>query len=124
VAVLRYDDGLSTCETRWGTFTDPWTHQPQPRCGYVLKGTDGTISSWDYAETLHVQTRECPQGRDLPVPPLAAPHQNPIQHFLHHLETGAPLIGPLTPEISRLGQQIVDTAVLSAASGRVERLVS
>jgi predicted dehydrogenase len=124
IAVLRYEFGLSCCETRWGTFTDPWTHQPQPRCGYVLKGADGTIASWDYADSLHIQTRDCPQGRDMPVPPLTAPHQNPVQHFLHHLETGAPLIGPLTPAISRLGQQIVDTAVLSAASGRVERLVS
>ena len=43
VSVVRYARGLSTFETRWGTFTDPWTHQPQPKCGFVLKGTDGTI---------------------------------------------------------------------------------
>ncbi len=24
---------VSKFETRWGTFTDPWTHQPQPKCG-------------------------------------------------------------------------------------------
>lgn len=123
LAVLRYDFGMSSCETRWGTFTDPWTLQPQPRCGYVLKGTDGTIATWDYAETLQVQTRSQPEIHEVPVPVLMAPHQDPIQHFLHHLDTGAPLIGPLTPEISRLGQRIVDTAVLSASSRRVEALV-
>ena len=123
IAVLRYEFGLSKCETRWGTFTDPWTHQPYPRCGYVLKGTEGTIASWDYADSVQVQTRDCPQGKELPAPALAAPHQNPIQHFIHHLETGAPLIGPLTTGISRLGQRIVDTAALSAQSGKIEPLV-
>ena len=44
VTVARYASGLSKFETRWGTFTDPWTHQPQPRCGFVLKGTEGTIA--------------------------------------------------------------------------------
>ena len=37
--VARYDLGLSKFETRWGTFTDPWTHQPQPKCGFVVVGT-------------------------------------------------------------------------------------
>ena len=45
VAIIRYSFGLSKSETRWGTFTDPWTHQPQPKCGFVLKGTSGTIST-------------------------------------------------------------------------------
>ena len=45
ITVARYAFGLSTFETRWGTFTDPWTHQPQPKCGFVLKGKDGTIAA-------------------------------------------------------------------------------
>ena len=48
---------LSKFETRWGTFTDPWTLQPQPKCGFVIVGSEGTISSYDYEEVIRVQTR-------------------------------------------------------------------
>ena len=38
IVVARYAHGLSKFETRWGTFTDPWTIQPQPKCGFVIAG--------------------------------------------------------------------------------------
>jgi glucose-fructose oxidoreductase len=114
VAVLRYDCGLSKTETRWGTFSDPWTHQPQPRCGFVLVGSEGTVSCEDYATSIRVQTREKPEGFEVAADTLVSPNRNPIEHFIHHLETGTPLIGPLSLEISRIGQQIVDTAFQSA----------
>jgi glucose-fructose oxidoreductase len=124
IAVARYSFGLSKFETRWGTFTDPWVMQPQPKCGFVLKGTEGTLASYDAEDHVRVQTRDCPEGRDIPAPPLQAPLRNPIEYFLHCLGTGVPIDGPLSPETSRIGQQIVDTAVLSAESGRVMPLVA
>lgn len=123
VTIARYESGLSKYETRWGTFTDPWTRQPQPKCGFVIVGTAGTISSYDLEPTVRIQTRQNPAGEDLPVDALATPHRNVIEHFIHHLETGAPLLGPLTPEISRIGQQIVDTAILSAREKRTVKLI-
>ena len=36
ITICKYPFGLSKFETRWGTFTDPWTLQPQPKCGFVL----------------------------------------------------------------------------------------
>ncbi len=114
LTVIRYRTGLSRTETRWGTFTDPWTHQPQPKCGFVIRGSEGTLSCYDYEKTVRVQTRARPEGYDVPVDVISAPNRNPIEHFINHLETGAPLIGPLTLEISRIGQQIVDTAFQSA----------
>ncbi len=124
VTILHYATGLSTCQTRWGTFTDPWIQQPQPKCGFVLKGEDGTISSYDYAPTIRVQTRANPAGEDLPVDPLEAPFQNPIQYFVHCITEGLPIEGPLSPKFSRIGQQIVDSAVLSARSGKTVKLVT
>ena len=50
ITVARYAQGLSKFETRWGTFTDPWVTQPQPKCGFVITGTHGTISSYAYAD--------------------------------------------------------------------------
>jgi glucose-fructose oxidoreductase len=123
VTVARYEQGLSKFETRWGTFTDPWTLQPQPKCGFVLVGTDGTIGSYDYEPTIRVQTRDHPEGRDLPVDTLLPPFQNPIQYVIHCLETGQPVQGPLSPPLCRIGQQIVDSAVLSAREKRTVPLV-
>lgn len=123
ITVARYGVGLSKFETRWGTFTDPWTHQPQPKCGFVVKGTEGTVSSYDYERTLRLQTRECVEGRDVPVDMLEPPYQNPVQYVIHCLESGAAIEGPLSPAIARIGQQIVDTAMQSAREKRTVRLI-
>ncbi|MFP6596741.1 MAG: Gfo/Idh/MocA family oxidoreductase [Candidatus Hydrogenedentota bacterium] len=123
ITIARYAHGLSKFETRWGTFTDPWTHQPQPKCGFVIVGKEGTIASYDYAPTIRVQSREKPEGEDVEVDTLAEPIQNPIQYVVHCLEHEQPIEGLLSPEISRIGQQIVDTAAQSAREGRTVPLV-
>ena len=122
VTIARYTTGLSTFQTRWGTFTDPWVHQPQPKCGFVLVGRDGTISSYDYEECLHVQTRHQPQAVPFPAEALAPPFENPVQYFLHCLEQGVDVEGPLSVEISRIGQRVVDAAVRSALEKRTVSL--
>jgi predicted dehydrogenase len=122
IVVARYAHGLSKFETRWGTFTDPWTIQPQPRCGFIIAGTDGTISSYDYDDYITVQTRRRPRPHVVRAPAPRAPHQNPVQYLLHCLDSGTPLDGPVSLPISRIGQEIVDAAVRSAASGRTVRL--
>lgn len=123
VTVARYARGLSRFETRWGTFTDPWTHQPQPKCGFVIVGTDGTISSYDLEPTIRLQTRAWPGGFDLPVDELRSPVSNPVEYFVHCLESGTSPEGPLDPAISRIGQQIVDTAIESARQKRTLPLI-
>jgi predicted dehydrogenase len=123
VTIARYSSGLSKFETRWGAFTDPWTFQPQPKCGFVIVGTAGTISSYDYEPTIRVQTRAHPAGETLAVDTLLSPYQNPVQYLIHCISTGEPISGPLAPEISRIGQQIVDSAVLSARERRTVALL-
>ncbi len=113
ITIARYASGLSKFETRWGTFTDPWTHQPQPKCGFVIIGTDGTISSYDFENTIKIQTRENPEGFNMAVDQLKSPYRNPIEYIIHCLETGSPVEGPLSPEISRIGQMLVDAAFRS-----------
>jgi glucose-fructose oxidoreductase len=126
ITIVRYDianSGLSKFETRWGTFTDPWTHQPQPKCGFVLVGRDGTIASYDYETKIRVQTREKPEGFEVPADALSAPNDSPINYFLNRLESGRPVEGPLSPTIARIGQQIIDTAIQSAREKRTLALV-
>jgi len=122
VTIARYEEGLSTFQTRWGTFSDPWMNQPQPKCGFVMVGTEGTIASYDREDSVRVQTLERPDGVDVPADGLQAPFQDPIQCFVHSIETGEPIYSPLSPEIGRIGQQMVDSAVESARQRRTVEL--
>ncbi len=122
ITVARYESGLSKFETRWGTFSDPWVHQPQPKCGFVVVGSAGTISSYDYEPTVRVQTSEHPEGRDLPCDELTPPNQNPVQYVIDCLENNRSLEGPLSPTVSRIGQQIADAAVQSVREKRTVQL--
>ena len=124
ITIARYGDWLSTFHTRWGTFTHPWIHQPQPKCGFVLKGTEGTIANYDYEPIIRLQTRRHLSGQVIPVDPLRRPQQNPVQYFLHCLETGSPVEGPLSVATSRIGQQIVDTAGQSAKLRKPMKLLT
>ena len=82
ITVLRYACGLSKMETRWGTFSDPWTLQPQPKCGFVIVGTKGTISSYDFEDHVTVQTADHPEPVAQPVDQLLAPHRAPVEYVL------------------------------------------
>jgi len=123
ITIARYDCGLSKFETRWGTFTDPWKAQPQPKCGFVLKGTEGTIASYDYEPAVRMQTLKNPAGIEVPVDKLKPPFQNPIQYFIECLRQERAPEGPLDPGLSRIGQQMVDTAIISACLQKTMLLV-
>ncbi len=114
ITIARYERGLSKFETRWGTFTDPWTHQPQPKCGFVIVGDKGTLSSYDYEAYVRLQDADHQAGIEIPADPLEPPYENPVQYFVHCLANNQPITGPLSPQISRIGQLIVDAAVASA----------
>jgi len=117
VVVARYPEALSTFQTRWGTFTDPWTHQPAPRCGFVVVGTDGTITSWDYAEHVTLQTHEIPEGTEVPVDVIPDHESGGLANFVWCLTEHAALDGPLSAEISLAGQRIVQAAIRSVETG-------
>jgi glucose-fructose oxidoreductase len=125
ISICRYDipnSGLSKFETRWGTFTDPWIAQTQPRTGFVLTGRAGTIASHDYGKTVRVQTRQHEQGEEIPVDELKPPMNNPVNYLIHCLETGTGIEGPLSPATARIGQQIVDAARRSAKEKRTVKV--
>jgi predicted dehydrogenase len=123
ITVCRYATGLAKIETRWGTFTDPWTIQTQPKCGFVLAGTNGTISSYDYEGHVTVQTRKNPEHTQVPADPLPPGRRSAVEYMLARIEDGAPISGPLDPALSLVGQRIVDSAVLSAETKRTVPLV-
>ena len=72
----------------------------------------------DYEERVLIQTQKHPEARLIGVETLEAPNRNPIEYMLDCIERDAPIEGPLSPELSRIGQQIVDTAYQSAREKR------
>jgi len=123
ITVARYATGLSKFETRWGAISDPWTQQPQPRCGFIVRGSEGTIASWDYEDHVTLQTRSHPQGQRIEVGGPESPRRNPVEYVLDCLAEGRPIEGPLSVEMSRIGQQIVDAAQESVRRGVVVPLL-
>ncbi|WP_274627509.1 Gfo/Idh/MocA family protein [Arvimicrobium flavum] len=124
ITVCRYRRGLSKFETRWGTLTDPWTQQTQPKCGFVLAGTKGTVSCYDYEPYVTLQTRSAPLPAQIPVDTLPPGRRGAVDYVLARIADDGPITGPLDPELSLVGQRIIDSAVLSAASKRTVPLVS
>lgn len=120
VVIGHYTGGLSTFETRWGTHTDPWTLQPQPNCGFVINGTEGSISSWDYDDGVTVHRGGA--ARRVTLDDIADEDRNALSNVIAHLRDGRPLDPPLTMPISRAGQAIVEAAVRSAETGALVRL--
>jgi len=124
ITVCRYARGLSRMETRWGTFTDPWTIQPQPKCGFVFVGNDGTLSSYDYEDHVTVQTRARPEPHRIPADSLGEGRRNPIEYVLDCIARESPIGGPLAPALCLTAQRIVDTAALSAHEKRTLELIA
>ncbi len=124
ITVCRYARGLSKFETRWGTLTDPWLQQPLPKCGFVLVGTDGAISSYDYDDHVTLQTRAEPAHVKVPVDVLPPGRRNPLEYVLARIEDGAPITGPLDPAFCLTGQRMIDSAMLSATTKRTVPLIA
>jgi len=116
VVVGHYPTGLSVFETRWGTFTDPWTQQPSPHCGFVLNGSAGSITSWDYAETITPALRRARRAARRREPEPA--DRSALANLIAHLDDGRPLDAPLTAQTSQAAHRIVEAAVRSAATNR------
>jgi predicted dehydrogenase len=123
ITVCRYERGLSKFETRWGTTTDPWTQQPQPKCGFVLVGTTGSISSYDYDAFVTVQTRTAPTPVEIPVDKPLPGRTGPIDYMIDRITRDLPVDGCLAPDLCLMGQRIVDTAFESARQKRTLALL-
>ena len=122
ITVARYARGLSKFETRWGTLTDPWTQQPQPKCGFVLVGRDGSISSYDYDAFVTLQTRAAPAPSQVPADALPEGRRGPVEYMLARIAGAGPIEGPLDPALCLIGQRMIDSAVRSAAEKRAVEL--
>ncbi len=118
VTVARFKGGISTYRTRWGTITDPWLIQTQPKSGFIVVGEKGTIASYDYEGGIHVQTRREPQPVWLAADEATVPRLNIVQYMIDCLANGQGVTGPCSAKISLVGQQVMDAAKRSAREGK------
>ena len=123
VVAAAYSRGLSTFQTKWGTFSNPWDAQNAPACGFVVVGTGGTISSRDFAPEVFVQTLANPASTGIPVDEPRLEQTGALAHVVHCLDNGTRPSGPSSKELSRMGQQIVDTAIRAVATGQTTELL-
>jgi glucose-fructose oxidoreductase len=124
ITVCRYARGLSKMETRWGTFTDPWTIQPQPEVrascswGRTARSRAGTTTPMSPCRRGRGPSRTpyrwtaCRRGR-----------RTPVEYVLGLLERGERPEGCLDPELCLTAQRIVDTAAQSAREKRTLELL-
>ena len=119
VVIGHYATGLSVFETRWGTHTDPWSLQPEPHCGFVFNGPDGSISSWDYDDKVTLHHRGSVER--ISIDSTSAEDQNALSNLIAHVNSGRSLDPPLTAAMSLAGHAIVEAAFRSAQS---QKLVS
>lgn len=121
--IAHYETGLSTFRTSWETISDPWEHQPTPRCGFEVRGERGAIRSYDYDDAVTVQTTEDPAGRRVKVDELSSPLTGAIEYFLHCIKDEQSIeFGPLSAQLNRDSQRIVDAARRSADIGETVSL--
>lgn len=113
VVVADYETGLSVFETRWGTLSDPWVTQPSPRCGFVVTGTTGSITSWDYEPHVTINRGNEAETERVPSDTPATEDENALANLISHLLHGRPLDEPLSAGTSRLGQLIFEAALRS-----------
>jgi glucose-fructose oxidoreductase len=123
ITVARYATGLSKFETRWGTISDPWTQQPIPKCGFILVGTRGAISSYDYDDFVSLQMRGSSPPEQIPVDQPKPGRRGAIEYMVDAIRNDRPVEGPLDPQVSLIGQRIIDTALLSARTKRTQPLL-
>jgi hypothetical protein len=86
-------------------------------------GTQGTLSSYDYDPVVTIQTVEQQAHRAIAADALPAGRRAPVEYMLDCIANNTDVTGPLSPDLSRIGQQITDSAVLSAREKRTVALL-
>ncbi|MBM3882282.1 MAG: Gfo/Idh/MocA family oxidoreductase [Verrucomicrobia bacterium] len=115
--VARYAGALGVFEGSWTTY------EPDLPGGPILYGTQGTlvVDEWGKqpAICLHHGPGAVTRHAGLPLP---SGRRTIAEEFIHHLETGDPLPPTLEPQFNADATAVVDAAMRSAASGRVESI--
>jgi predicted dehydrogenase len=113
ILLMKYASAFGVAEASW-TQTVSYA-SPNP----IAYGTEGSLAISDGKVTLQ---RVGGETEAIEPPPLQAPLQNGPQYFLHCLQTGAPVEGFCSMEISRDAQEILEAGKRAADTGVTQAL--
>ena len=91
--------GFPSSRRAGARFTDPWTQQPQPKCGFVLVGSRRHDLQLRLRRPRHRADARGAGAWRVPVDMLAARPAPPVEYMLARIDDGEPITGPLDPEL-------------------------
>ncbi len=113
IILMKYPNAFGVAEASW---TQPVGYAtPNP----VAYGTEGSLAV--SGNSLIIQRPDKP-AETIEAPPTQAPRRSGPEYFLHCIETGEPVEGFCSIEVSRDAQEILEAGKLAADSGRTVKL--
>ncbi|MCH2379059.1 MAG: Gfo/Idh/MocA family oxidoreductase [Pedosphaera sp.] len=111
VLLMQYPKAIGIAEASW-TQIDKFTSYST-----VIYGSEGTLLAEPENSRLLLATRKHPEGKEVEVPELESHMQNPIEHFLHGIESGGTFLNICRPGHCRDVQEILQAGIEAAANG-------
>jgi predicted dehydrogenase len=111
---LRYAHAFGVAEASWTQVTGYAAANP------VAYGSEGALSVQKDGTLLLLRPGKDPET----IRPAAteSPRRSAAEYFLHCLETGAPIEGICSPEVSRDAQEILEAGLRAADTGQTQAL--
>ena len=110
IVIMRYPHAFGVAEASW-TQVVGYAEGANP----VAYGTGGSLA---VASGSVVLQRPGQDKETIAPPPTEAPHRNAAEYFLHCLETGQPIEGFCSAQVSRDAQEILEAGLRSADTGQ------
>ena len=111
VLLMQYPKAIGIAEASW-TQIDKFTSYST-----VIYGSEGTLMVEPENSRLLLATQKHSEGKEVEVPELESYMQNPINHFLHGIESGDAFLNICRPGYCRDVQQIIQAGSEAAANG-------
>ena len=113
VMVLRYDSAIALAESSWS-----WIGG-YPSAGPYVYGTEGSLlaHSGKEPQDVTIVTKSDPTPREIKAEPLPEGERNAPEYFLRCIAEDRPVEGLVSPLVSRGGQEILEAAIISIATG-------
>ena len=112
---MRYAHAFGVAEASWTQVTGYATANP------VAYGSEGALSLHK-GNLLLLRPGKGNDPETITPPALEAPYRSAPEYLLHCLETGTPVEGVCSPEVSRDAQEILEAGIRAADTGKTQTL--
>ncbi len=114
ILAMRYRHAFGVAEASWTQVTGYATANP------VAYGSEGALAIQKNGTLLRLAPDSEPET--IAPPPTEAPRRSAPEYLLHCLQTGAPIEGICSPDVSRDAQEILEAGLRAADTGQAQTL--